>query len=669
MKAKPMEFWVEKNLWIPLSDGARLAARAWLPNICRNRPVPAILEYLPYRKNDIKALRDWGIHSYFAQRGYACVRVDLRGSGDSDGILRDEYLQQELEDGLEVLNWIAAQKWCNGRIGMIGLSWGGFNALQIAALNPKPLKAIMTVSSSDDRFSDDVHYMGGCLLSDNLSWAGNMFAFNSLPPDPEVVGSRWKAMWLERLHASQPWALEWMRHQTRDAYWRHGSVCENYGAIKCPVYAVGGFADGYTNTVFRLLEHLTAFCKGLVGPWGHKYPHQGDPGGGIGFLEEATRWWDRWLKEEPNGIEDEPRFQVWLQDCYNPLTLNRPGKWVTETHWPTPNVARQRFYLYANLLHEDNTYPRGLKSLAINSPLYVGLYAGKWCSYNASTDLPADQRLGDGGSTNFDTPPLTEDLEVLGAPKVKLALRSNEAIAMIAARISSIAPTGEVTRITYGVLNLTHRNGSESPQNLVPGERYEVEIPLNYIAQRFAANHKIRLSLSTTYWPVVWPSPKHVNIEIDLADCWLELPYRVHKSSGESVNFETKPDAGRTYPHRILEPAHREWVVNYNLATNESTLIVKDYDAKYLLTDTDLTFQRKTEERYQFARNSYHTLEASVDKTTYFKRADWEIRTEACSCMTATPDQFRLIATLDAYEGVARVFSQSWDETVDREFV
>src|SRR6056297_485079 len=259
-----------ENTWIPMPDGKRLAARLWLPEGAESEPVPAILEYIPYRKRDAMRARDAQIYPYFAGHGYAGVRVDLRGSGDSEGVLTDEYLQQELDDGIAILQWLERQPWCNGRVGMMGISWGGFNGLQIAAMRPPALKAIVTLSSTDDRYADDIHHMGGCLLGDNLSWASTMFAYNTMPPDPELVGERWRDMWFQRLEGRGLWLAKWLRHQRRDAYWRHGSVCEDFGAIRCPVYAVSGWSDGYSNAVFRLLEHLDVPRKGLIGPWSHK---------------------------------------------------------------------------------------------------------------------------------------------------------------------------------------------------------------------------------------------------------------------------------------------------------------------------------------------------------------------------------------------------------------
>ena len=209
---------------IKMSDGVRLMARIWRPTSSDDEPVPAVLEFIPYRHRDLTAWRDSIQHPYLAGHGYAAVRVDLRGSGDSEGLLRDEYLEQELTDAEEVLAWLATQPWCSGRTGMMGISWGGFNALQLAARRPPGLGAIVTACSTDDRYADDVHYMGGCLLSDNLSWASSMFAYNSCPPDPAVVGERWRDMWYERLTGSGLWLETWLRHQRRDSYWQHGSV-------------------------------------------------------------------------------------------------------------------------------------------------------------------------------------------------------------------------------------------------------------------------------------------------------------------------------------------------------------------------------------------------------------------------------------------------------------
>ena len=360
--------------FIPLSDGTRLSARYWLPDNAPDTPVPAILEYIPYCTRDGTAARDEAMHPFFAGHGYAAIRVDMRGSGESDGVLLDEYLPQEQDDALEVIAWIASQPWCDGNVGMMGKSWGGFNGLQVAARQPPALKCIVTVYSTDDRYADDIHHMGGCLINSNPSWSFVMFGNNTRPPDPALVGDCWRDLWLQRLEANQPWIIEWLRHQTRDEFWKHGSVCENYADIKIPVYAIGGWADGYSNPVPRLLERLGASCKALIGPWGHQYMHQAAPGPMMGFMNEALRWWDYWLKGQDNGIMEEPRYRVWQQDSIEPLTSYafRPGRWIAEDGWPSDRVLPSTFFLNTSGLHPE---PEASCRLSVKSPLETGLFS------------------------------------------------------------------------------------------------------------------------------------------------------------------------------------------------------------------------------------------------------------------------------------------------------
>jgi len=651
---------------IAMEDGTRLAAKIWMPADAGSHPVPAILEYIPYRKRDFKAVRDDQIHGYFAEHGYAGVRVDLRGSGDSEGILRDEYLQQELDDGLEVIRWLASQSWCTGDVGMIGISWGGFNGLQIAALQPPELKAVITVASSDDRYADDVHYMGGTLLTDNLSWASTMFAYNSCPPDPALAGESWREMWFDRLEGSGLWIKKWLEHQQRDEYWRHASVCEDYSAIRCPVFAVSGWADGYTNTVFRLMENLQVPRKGLIGPWGHKYPHMGGPGPVIDFLNECMRWWDRWLKGRDNGVDSDPMIRAWMKDTVSPIASERPGRWVGEKVWPTPDVQEQTLnLLYGELT--DDTSQKTDAVVSIQSPLSVGLFAGKWCSYAESTDLPSDQREEDGGALIFDTLPLEEDLEILGSPRVELELSSNKPIAQVAVRISDVAPNGRATRVTYGLLNLTHRNSHEHPEELEENKKYRVAVDMNYVAQRFPAGNQIRLSISSSYWPLAWPTPEPARLKIYLANSTLVLPVRQPQASDNQLRDLGRPAVTRQRPTTLLVPAHREWEVRRNLATNEVMLHVTNNDPQYRLDDINWTIQKDVTEKYFYKNNNYDTLRGEVTSKRAFKRDDWEVTTLTRTILTSSRTHFRIRATLDAYEEDTRVFTKTWDESIPRD--
>ena len=658
-----------ENEWITMLDGCRLSAKIWLPENAHEQPVPAVLEYIPYRKRDFKAIRDAELYHHFAVNGYAGVRVDLRGSGDSEGILRDEYLQQELDDGLEILKWISTQPWCNGNIGMMGISWGGFNALQIAALQPPELKAIITVASSDNRYSDDVHYMGGNLLTDNLSWASTMFAYNSCPPDPEIAGNNWKALWLERLEGSGLWLKKWLEHQRLDNYWKHASVGENYSAIQCPVYAFGGWADGYSNSVFRLIENLKVPRKGLIGPWGHKYPHLGGPGPIIDFIGECIKWWDRWLKGIKNGIDEEPKLRVWMQDTVSPISSKRPGEWIEEKSWPTNNIQSVDYQLQPGfILFHENENHNDVHELSIQSPLSVGLFAGKWCSYAESTDLPSDQREEDGGALVFDSPALVTDLEILGAPELILNMESNKPIATIAARISDVAPNGRATRVTYGLLNLTHRESDENPSELEPGKVYKVRIKLNHIAQKFPAGNQIRLSISTSYWPLAWPPPEPARITIFPEECTLTLPLRKASGHGNIREMDT-PEDKEFLSTTLLVPAKREWKVIHNLATNEVVLNVINNDAKYKINDINWIIQKDVSEKYSYKNNNYDTLRGEVVSTRSFKRDGWEASTVTRTVLTSTKTHFIIRATLDAYEGDNRIFSKTWDERIVRDML
>ncbi len=668
----PEEIVEEPNVWIPMPDGVHLAARIWRPR--RQRPVPAIVEYIPYRKRFGSKRRDEMMHPYMAAHGYACVRVDLRGSGESEGVLEDEYLQLELDDGCEVLRWLADQPWCNGNVGMMGISWGGFNALQIAAMQPPELKAVVAVCATDDRYSDDVHHMGGCLLGDNISWASVMFAYNSMPPDPALVGERWREMWFERLEGSGLWLEKWLRRQHRDDYWRHGSINEDYSAVQCPVYSVSGWTDGYSNAVFRLMRNLECPRKGLIGPWSHMYPHMGVPGPAIGFVQELLRWWDHWLKGRDTGIMDEPMLRVWMQDSVPPTThySERPGRWVGESRWPSENVRIRSYRLSHHLLVDGDQEPIPFQH-TVQSPLTVGLFAGKWCAYGAGPDLAHDQREEDGGALVFQGEPLAEGFDILGAPLVDLEISANRPVGMLAVRLSDVAPDDRATRVTYGLLNLTHRYGSEEPRPLQPGKHYRVRIELNGIAHHFPRGHRLRLSLSTSYWPLAWPPPEPVRLEVHTRNCRLELPERHPQEQDAELRPFESPEASRPEPVSTLAAGEDNWLVHRDLAADRSTLEVINDRGGMRLEDIGLEVHARAVERYSTTADDFRTPRAEVTWERSLRRDDWQIRTLTRTVLSSTAAEFRLHATLDAFEmtaeGERRVFSRNWDERIPRKLV
>jgi hypothetical protein len=668
----PREIKEEEHVWIPLPDGARLAARIWRPVSSDTEPVPAILEYLPYRKRDLTSVRDSINHPYLAGHGYAGVRVDIRGSGESDGVLVDEYLEQEQRDAEDVLAWLAGQPWCDGRTGMMGISWGGFAALQVAARRPPSLGAICIASFTDDRYADDMHYQRGCLLSDNLAESGTMFAYSTCPPDPALVGPRWRDMWRQRLDAARPWVAEWLRHQRRDDYWRHASVCEDYSAIDVPVFAACGWADGYSNSVLRAMESLKVPRRGLIGPWSHKYPHLGVPGPAIGYLQEVVRWFDRWLR----GVEDpafdaEPVLRTWMQDSVPPSTSyeERPGRWVGEPEWPSPHIRREVLALTPHRLAPPGARA-GEECLTIESPLSVGQFAGKWCSYNAPPDLPYDQREEDGGSLVFETDVLGEPCEILGAPVVRLSVSANRPVAMVAARLSDVAPDGRATRVTYGVLNLTHRDSSEEPEPLEPGERYLVELPLNGVAQSFPAGHRIRLSLSTSYWPLAWPPPEPVRLSVHTGASTLDLPVRPVAVADEvTLRPFDEPEGAPPLPVARLTPDEYRWDVTRDLIGYRSALDVVKDTGTIRFEDHGMEIGKRVLERYSWTADDVESVRGETSWTMTFARGDWAVRIVTYQVLTCTRTEFALHARLDAFAGERRVTSRNWDLTFPRDLV
>jgi putative CocE/NonD family hydrolase len=656
-----------EHLTIPLKDGCRLAARLWLPVDAEDTPVPAILEYLPYRKRDGTALRDESVQPYLAGHGYGCLRVDIRGNGESEGLMADEYTAQELSDGLEVIHWAAAQPWCSGTVGMMGISWGGFNALQIAALRPEPLKAIVTVCSTDDRYADDIHYLGGCLLNDNLTWSSQMLAYSSRPPDPALLGARWKTLWLERLEAMPLLAAEWLRHQHRDGYWKHGSVCENYGDIQAAVFAVGGWADGYPRAIPRLLESLQAPALGLIGPWVHAYPHLATPAPAIGYLQEILRWWDHWLKGQASGIMEEPRLRAYMLDSRRPATEVRswPGRWISEPAWPSPNIETLAWHLNPQGLSPE---PGAEEARRLCSPLTTGANCGSYCpGMRLGDEHPGDQREEDAGSLVFDSPPLTQPLEILGAPVVELRIASDRPVAQVTARLCDLHPDGASTRVSYMPFNLTHRDGHAHPQPMTPGDFSTVRIALKDVAYGFPKGHRIRIALSSAYWPMVWPAPQVATLQIVTGRSRLLLPLRPARAE-PAVAFEAAEGSPGPDLH-ILRQASGSRTIERATAGGAVTVHTLDDFGAQRFQAHGLEVGSTVRQSFSIAPDNPHSAETRAAWTQTVGRGAWQTRTESQTRMWSDEKTFYLEATLEATEGGTRVFEKTWRDAIPRDLV
>ncbi len=655
--------------WIPMSDGRRLAARLWLPLDAERSPVPAVLEYIPYRRRDGTRLGDDPTHAWFAANGYACARVDIAGSGDSDGLLRDEYLKQEQDDACEIIAWLAAQPWCSGTVGMIGISWGGFNGLQTAARQPPALKAVVTLCSTVDRYADDVHYMGGCLLTDDMAWGSAFFSVAGEPPDPAMVGPGWKRQWLERLEILQPFPALWLQHQRRDAFWRHGSVCEDYGKLQCAILAVGGWADGYTAAVFRLVENLNRpNCKGIVGPWGHLKPHRGVPGPAMGFLQECKRWWDRWLKGIDTGVERDPALRLWLQDDVPPKSHydERPGRWIALDRWPAGEIGRLRWALNADGLRRE---PQAAAELRISSPQTTGLADGEWCPYGlgkVAPEMPLDQRIDDAGSLVFDSPVLDRPLVLVGDPAAHLDLAADRPLALVCVRINDVAPDGQVTKVTYGLLNLTHRESHAAPTKLEPGRRYRVTVRLNEIAHLFAPGHRVRVAVSTGSFPLIWPSPQPVTLTLHTGESVIDLP-TLEAGALKVVEPFGPPEYARPRPSTVIHPGGDERTVVHDLVGGTTTARVWRDDGCVRIDDigTEVTYRKLKEKR--IADGDPLSMRVTVAVSHAFHRADWDARLDTRIVMSCDQENFYLQSDIDAFADGTRIFSRSRPYRIPRD--
>ena len=660
-----------EHTWIPMPDGVRLSARMWMPADAHTRPVPAVLEYIPYRKRDGTRVHDDCRHRYWAGHGYACVRLDIRGSGDSEGLISDEYALSEQDDAVAAIAWLAAQPWCSGRVGMTGISWGGFNALQVAARRPPALAAIITHCSTDDRYADDVHWMGGTLLTDGFFWGSAFYHFMTRPPDPGVVGDGWRQAWLRRLEHWQPPASHiWMRHQRRDDYWRHGSVCERYEDIECAVYAVGGWEDGYSNTVPRLLANLRCPVKGLVGPWGHKYPETGIPGPAIGFLQEALRWWDHWLKGEHTGVMDEPAYTVWMQDWVEPCSTlaYTPGRWVCESAWPSTGVQVETLDLGATGLGRSPERHAVLEQVC---PQTLGVAGGSWCPYGlggSSPDLALDQREDDGRSLCFDTAPLAESLALLGAPVTTLRIAVDRPLALLSVRLCDVAPDGRSRRVSHGLLNLTHRDDHEHIAPMTPGEWTTLRVQLKDLPHRFATGHRIRLAVSTAYWPMVWPSPAAVRLRLDTDGSRVTLPVRTPRDDDGRQPFAA-PEMAPPGATCTIEPARSSRTVERDLANGVTVQRLVEDGGRYRIEAIDLEVADGMSCEYRIAAHDPLGAEATWRWHSERRRGDWQIRIESTTRLRATADEFLVDTDVDACEHGVSVFSRAWRERVPRDGV
>ncbi len=658
-----------KNLWIKV-PGGRLTARMWIPQDAgRKNKVPTILEYLPYSKSLGTYTRDATNAPYLAAHGYAVLRVDIAGTGDSTGAARivDEYTAREMDDAVRIMEWVEKQPWSTGKVGMMGISWGGFNSQRVAARKPKQLGGILVVHSAEDGYTDDAHYKGGALLTENLLWGNGFLHHRARPPDPRVLGKGWSKVWLSRLRALEPSTTRWLSAQDKRApadgstnLWKGNAA--DLSAIDVPAYAIGGWADGYANAVPRIVAKTSGPARGVIGPWAHAYPHVATPGPTIGFLQETVRFFDHTLKGKKNGVMGGPKLTVWMQDAVAPDAQHvvRPGRWVDAGAAP---IARTAFHLGKHTL--SRTRPAKGAKLAVRSPQTVGKAGGRWAPFGAEDELASDQAAEASGSLSFDLPALRARTEILGAPEVTLKLSSDQAHGDVIVRLNDVAPDGRITRVSYGVLNLAHRAGDEDPRPMKPGETTTVRIRLNDIAHAFPAGHRIQLAVSSAYWPMVWPSArKPAQLTIATGGSSLDLPIR--RASGPDslspfLEAEHAPPIERTQ----LRPPHEDRQTTYDEKTGESLTFV-DQDRGATRDPSGLVIDQHNTQEYRIRDDDPLSARVKITSDNRWSRGRWRARTLVSTEQSATATHFRVRTTLRAFQGDREVFSRTWDQQIPR---
>lgn len=625
-----------RHVFITVADGTRLAARLWLPE---RQPAPVLLEALPYRMDDLTSAYASEYERLCDEGGFAVCRLDIRGTGSSSGLATDEYTVEEHDDICRVIAWLAGQEWSNGRVGMYGTSWSGFNSLQVACLRPPALGAIAPIYASDDRYTDDVHYMGGAVKAlDLIDWPIYMVAMNALPPVPALFGAGWREEWERRVDEVEPWLLRWFEEQADGPYWRHGSVRPDYGRITCPTMIVAGWADGYTNIAFRGFEALTCPKRVILGPWGHSSTATARPGPHIDLVPELIRWFRRWLADEPNGVDEEPPLAVFARRSTRPAPdlAEMRGEWRSEATWPPER------------LEEHVLRPAGVGDDTIHVRGDVGRAAWISCAGGGPWGLPGDQRFDDALSLTYDWGPLDTDLDVMGHPRVRLTVTSPVPVAYLSVRLCDVFPDGTSALAGRGVLNLTHRNGSDAPQALEPGVPAEVELELEATGWMFEAGHCVRLSLAGADWPNTWPPPSGTPLQVERGSVELVLPVLAGPPLLPAPALPPTTGKDTHAPDKDTEQPPVVWRFEDDQLGHE-TRAVTSYGSDY-----EAPFGARVEERYE------GTVGVSTDdpaaawalgRAVY--RVHWpeaDVRTEATLEVRSDPTAYHVVVELVAEE-------------------
>jgi hypothetical protein len=680
---------------IATRDGVELSANLWLPVPLEDEPgarFPAILEMIPYGKDNWRRNADIARGTYLARRGYALCRLDVRGTGSSGGVALDEYTEAETRDGYDAVEWLASQPWCTGAIGMWGISYGGFTSIQVAKLGPPHLRAIVPIQATDDRYLTDVHYIGGCVTASELSqYAVSQVAMNAMPPDPAYRPDTWRGDWLARLEATPPWLFEWLRQQHDGPYWRPGSLAPDYDAIDAAVLNVGGWMDSYVDAAFRMQARCPAPTRTIVGNWVHGLPASATPGPNLDELHELVRFFDRWLKDVPNGADEEPPITWFERDYAVPeaFPASLPGRWRAAQGYPHPAAEARAFILaggslplVGRLLAETPGGGAGVEppdpGATAGMDVYehlptIGTRASlSWGAGGPPNGLSRDLRPDESLGPTFTTDPLPDPVSILGVPVVVLHLAVSAPVATAVVRLADVAPDGTSAQVSAGILNLTHRRSHEHPSPLEPGTVEGIRVELRPAGYRFAAGHRIRVSVASSAWPVIWPSP-------------LPATFTLHRGPGtpSRLVLPVVPPAGgpgdatvpafKTNPPDEPEVGGEDesdppiWRITSDVIDRTVTVTIHD-GGEDILDDGRRLYAAET---LQLTASDADPARASMQADVVYRWHEHDFDTEirARSIQTSDAVAFDLAVELEVDVDGEPFFRRGWRESIERRLV
>jgi hypothetical protein len=650
----------DERRFLEMDDGVRIALTLHFPDT--PPPWPVVFEARPYRKDDLSDAT--AIYRRLCDEGgLAVCRADVRGTGSSEGNAEDEYTARELQDHFATIAWLAEQEWSNGNVGMYGTSYSGLNALQVAALRPPALKAIIPIYATDRRYTDDVHYGGGARRGiDFLDYPAYMVALIALPPVPSVYGKGWREEWLRRVGTSEPWELGWLEHQNEDDYWRHGSVFFDYGAIQAATLVIAGHADGYRNMALRAFEQLRAPKKLLFGPWSHMSPRLSMPGPRIDHVPVMIDWWKRWLGGE-TGIDVEPSISIFVRRWSDPEPdLDAyEGEWRAEPVWPPARLVEDRRVLDSAVASRGSAAGETASETTANDVLEirgdVGVTASIWCAATLPFGLPWDQRPDEAFSLVYDWP-ITEEVEIMGRPRVELTVAASVPVMFVSAKLCDVAPDGRSSMVTRGILNLTHRDSDESPEALQPGEPVSATVELDATAYVFEPGHTMRLDLAGSDFPSSWPPPFSGTIEVGRAGSTLVLPVMDGPPVLPPPTF-LPGEPAPTLPERV------SWEIREDILTRERSVAIDHGGVRGRsgLADGSDRYWGEITAGVHDPGNS----RASAGASLVLSWDEASVRTESRATLRSDPENWHLSIELEVYEGDELIADRRWERTTPRD--